>query len=162
MKTINYFTGFALFAVVAYFLFKRVSSQTSGNAFKMALNRYPLDVVRNAERIYRLETSHFKSEAYKLTSGAGFEAFAASFPFGWGSLRELWQDDNIRPSGFIIMAENVSGIDKKFVVFPSLYAGVLAVCQILKNRGNNPARIFQRNRKNNKNIIIIFHRLKHL
>lgn len=44
---------------------------------------YGLEIARNVEKIFRLETAHFTSAIYKNTNAAGMIAVKNTFPYGW-------------------------------------------------------------------------------
>jgi hypothetical protein len=149
MKKIFYLLPLAGLVYLLWYAYNKASGTTNAtgagqsegeikNAFKTALNYYPLEIVANAERIFRHETGHFKSGNFKRTNGAGFEAFSNILPYGWTSLKEFWTGSPHQPIGTIEQAENTTGKVKKFILFPSVLAGILAVCEILKLRNNNP------------------------
>lgn len=125
-----------------------IDEATVKAAFQRVGKIFPNEI-KNAERIYRLETAHFKTNNFAKTKGAGFEAVTNNFPFGWTSLKGFWLA-NIKwmPTTFIKQAENVqkdiqdSGKIKKFIVFPSLDAGIASVCKVLQLRGNDVGAYF--------------------
>jgi len=148
-------SSLAVIAFFAYIAHKKSTGNTNAagtgqseaelkNAFKTALNYYPLEIVVNAERIFRHETAHFKSGNFRKTNGAGFEAVRDTLPYGWSSLKEFWTDSPHQPTGIMQQAENTTGKMKKFIVFPSVLAGILAVCEILKLRGNDTGSYFSK------------------
>lgn len=96
---------------------------------------YGDDIAENVERVYRLETAHFKSGGYKNTAAAGIVPVGSIYPYGWNSLRGFW-DDNVwaRPLG-IWHADN--GWD--YLQFNKV-GGFYAVAELLKMRGNDPGR----------------------
>jgi hypothetical protein len=114
--------------------------------FDKLKKNYPIEICKNVEKIYALETNDFCSGGLKLTNGAGMEGFTRAFPFGWKSLETFWsKNESVRPTHVISMNENkqpdITGSGKVvlFIVFPTLYAGLAAVAERLKYLKNNPA-----------------------
>jgi hypothetical protein len=56
------------------------------NAFKQLQSIYGYDVARYVEKIYRLETGHFKSLGFKMTNGAGALVVKGRPNYGWGNI----------------------------------------------------------------------------
>lgn len=134
-------------AVVFYLLNKYKPMETIQEAFKNALNSFSPDIVRNAERIFRLESNHFKSGQYKGTLSPGMEKFSDSYPYGWKTLDKIFWSKNpkYKPTGLKTYTENGTGIKKTFIQFPNLTASVMTLCAFLQYYGNNPGRWFSLN-----------------
>jgi hypothetical protein len=98
---------------------------------------FGLDVARNVERIYRLETANYKSEQFHLTNTAGMHAFSASFPFGWSMSGAGLSASDFLPT--ISMAENAGGV-YQWVVFKTLPQAVYFLGYFLNKYGNNAGR----------------------
>lgn len=114
------------------------------SAIKQALQEFDPDIVQNAERIYRLETNHFKSGQFKGTWSPGMEKFGDTYPYGWNTLNKVFWSKypEYRPSGFKPFTENATGKTKYFLVFPSFKAAFYTLCGFLVHYGNNPGRWF--------------------
>lgn len=109
------------------------------------------DILRNAEKIYRLETDNFRSYLFLSTHGAGMEATKIKFPYGWTSLKNFWlKNPDYKPIGLEVRKENVqkdvkgSGGYKTFIKFASFEAGLFTLCQILANNGNDVGKYFSK------------------
>jgi hypothetical protein len=125
-------------AVVYLILTKMFKTILIKQSFQKAKSHYSDDIVRNAERIYRLETNHFKSGQFQGSGSAGMEKAADSFPYGWNSLKTFWNENlAYRPIGFKPYTESGTGKTKYFLNFPTIEGGVMTVCEVLKLRGNN-------------------------
>ncbi len=103
---------------------------------------YSPDILKNMERIFRLETSHFKSKQFLATYSAGMEKFSDYYPFGWKTLDNIfWKKfPEYAPKTFVPFTENRTGKTKYFLKFPSLFASMITMCEFLKHYGNNPGR----------------------
>ncbi len=141
-------------------------------AFKTALKDFPKEIVENAERIFRLETNHFKSGQFLGTFSPGMEKFGEKYPYGWNTLaREVWSKyPQFKPTGFKSFTEGKGvlgngGKVKQFLVFPSVIAAVYTLCGFLEYYENNPGRWFSTNTdsqtKYNKSIVQIIPRFTH-
>lgn len=126
-------------------------------AFKKAATKFGIAIARNAEKIMRLESAHFTSKGFKITKGAGMQATTNNFPYGWNSHKKFWLSNlMLMPTKLHTMNENKqadipnSGIVRKFIVFPSYYAGVAALCYFLQQHNNNAGRWFSTNIENQK------------
>jgi hypothetical protein len=111
---------------------------------KKALKFFSSDIVKNAERIYRLETNHFKSGQFKGTYSPGMEKVSNTYPYGWSSLyNSIWKTNpEYKPIGLKTFTENQTGISKTFLKFPTFEAGFFTLCAFLKIFNNNPGRWF--------------------
>lgn len=112
--------------------------------FPLIEDQFGKAIAQNAERIYRLETRNFNSGQYKAGRSAGMEATNTQFPYGWGSLRNLWMaNPKLKPIGIDSWEEDSGGRQNiDFIKFPNLYAGAVALAQVLKDRGNVPGSWF--------------------
>lgn len=99
-------------------------------AFDQLVSEYGHEIANMVERIYRLETRHFKSEQYLNTFGAGMLKFGNNFPYGWTSMKNLWDKSENRPIGFYPMT--VSGKIYTYIKFPNLMAGLRSVATYLQ------------------------------
>lgn len=102
------------------------------HAFSIALANYPLAIVQNAEKIYKLETGNYTSTIWKKTKGAGAEASNTQFPYGWSNFTTFWSIPWLRPIGLYSVNGN------NYIKFPTFTAGLLFVCKFLSLNGNNP------------------------
>lgn len=103
-------------------------------AFQAARARFGADIARNAERIYRLETAHFKSGQFRATNTAGMRATRDTYPFGW-------KERGTNPALFapvVYMAENAGGPRVAWVAFIRFEDALTYLCKVLQERGNNP------------------------
>lgn len=134
--------------IILYFAYmKTVPIVAFKIAATKALQKYSPDIVKNAERIFRLETSHFSSLQFLKTWSPGMEKFGASYPYGWITLDKVfWSKNPIhKPIGTFTMPENKTGITKTFLKFLTLTDSVLTVCAFLEYNGNNPAAWYSKN-----------------
>ena len=113
-------------------------------SFNSMLSLYEISVVRNAERLIRLETAHFTSKLWKNYNNAGMQATTYEFPFGWGSMRNLWTINNaIRPLNCKPLKENKqsdvkgSGKIQLFLNFPTMFSQIKTLCEFLKQHNND-------------------------
>jgi hypothetical protein len=117
-------------------------------AFKLAVKRalkvYPRPIVENMERIFRLETAHFKSNQFKQTYSPGMERFSDTYPYGWKTIAKIiWNaSPQYKPIGLKEFTENQTGLKKTYIQFPSVEASVMTVCAFLQYFNNNPGRWF--------------------
>ncbi len=116
-------------------------------ALREIYDKYGKDMATIIERMYRDETRHFASTQYKKCGTGGMEAFGDSPYYGWDhSFFE--KHPEYLPSGIWEAFENkgmsgqggnkqVTDRKKKFVVFPSVIAGMeYKVFYINKHDGN--------------------------
>lgn len=113
-------------------------------SFKVALRLYPVEIVRNTEKLIRLETAHFTSNLWKKYHNAGMQATSYEFPYGWSSMSRLWgSDPTIEPLGTRPLRENTqkdvkgSGKIQLFIEFPSYMSQIAVVCEFLKQHQND-------------------------
>ena len=116
-------------------------AQEEGN-IKYALSevkkKYGVDVARNVERIYRLETRNFESLQYLLTYSAGMEVHKETYPYGWTTPSRVWGVPNSeRPEGYIQMKENGTFLNKRFIRFPNLRIAMLSLGAYVSKYGAN-------------------------
>ena len=88
-------------------------------ALKSIADEYGIDTARTVEKMYRLETNHFKSGQYKNTFSPGMEKHDREYPFGWDSMKSYWDSINFVPE-FHTMPENKTGKTKTFLKFPNV------------------------------------------
>jgi hypothetical protein len=114
-------------------------------AFNKAISLFGLSIAREAERVYRKETNHFKSGQFAASLSPGQEATRANYPYGWNS--KFWQENpHLKPVGVISMKENIglsllpnanpqSKAAKMYVSYPTFEAALLYLCDTLRRRG---------------------------
>lgn len=122
------------------------------NAFAEVLKIYGPDLAKETEKIFRLETRHFKSGNFLKTLSPGMEATKFQFPFGWTSLTKLWSETNFAPLGTFAQTENDTAIMKSkgiknYIVFPDIESAVFSVAEILRKRGGKAGTWFAIERK---------------
>jgi hypothetical protein len=147
-KTVIIICAIIVFLILTYFT---VMKAYPALAFKIAainaIKKYPREIVENAEKIFRMETSHFTSLQFLKTWSPGMEKFGASYPYGWTTLDKVfWSKNPIhKPIGTYTMPENKTGITKTFLQFRTLTDSLMTVCAFLENNGNNPAAWYSKN-----------------
>lgn len=120
-------------------------------ALKYALKYYPVKILRNAEKIFRLESANFTSGQFVKTFSPGMEKFSDSYPYGWHSLRIFWDENlDFKPIGLEKFTENGTGKTKYFIKFKSVTAGLMTLCYFLSLHENNAARWFSTNADSQK------------
>lgn len=97
---------------------------------------FGVDIARNVERIYRLETRGFDSGQFRATNTAGMEATKDTFPFGWSPRGTT--PDYFAP--LVTMPENATGVPTKFVAFIYFNDAARYLAQFLQDYGNNAGR----------------------
>lgn len=94
-----------------------------------------------AEKIMRLETGNYQSEQFKKTFSAGMVAPAAytAFPYGWGNMESFWKaNPGLRPSH--TWSTMVNGVKYNYIGFPTFTAGLMTLCEDLKQKGDDPVK----------------------
>lgn len=102
--------------------------------FKEAIQKtnHSIQMKTLIEQMYRLESNNFKSLQYKFTGSPGMESHGENFPYGWTSLKNLWTTrPDLKPVGKKTFMENGTLIPKKFLVFPSVNAGIESLASYL-------------------------------
>jgi len=111
------------------------------DVIKKAASSYSIDIVRNAEKMYRLESNIYRSGQFNSDYSAGQEAFKNTFPYGWTSLSEFWiSNPQYAPIGLDssrLDAQTGKGVT--FIKFANFEAGFFTLCETLKIRNNNVA-----------------------
>jgi len=96
------------------------------------------------ERMFILETGHYKANIFKKTGGAGMTAPNSNYPYGWGSMRSFWDSNKeLKPEGTTGKLSN--GFN--YIVFPTLKAGMFATAEKLRQNNLNAGRWFSKNEK---------------
>ena len=96
--------------------------------------RYGPEIAKIVEKIYRLETRHFKSEQYLNSFSAGMLAFTNSYPYGWNSPLSAWNaEPELKPIGIYPMT--VNGKVYNYIKFKTPRAGMVAVAEHIKKYG---------------------------
>lgn len=99
------------------------------------------------ERIYRLETNHFKSKQFKLTGTGGMESHAKTNPYGWYK-PFFTANPQYTPLGTTGLFEGpgmsgkggnaqVTDKQKQFVIMPSVEAGMMFLVDYSKRNAND-------------------------
>ena len=109
------------------------------NAFQVAKLKYGSTIAGQAEQIYRKETRNFDSGQFRKTYTAGMEQATGKndFPYGWGSLNDflkLYPEYN-GEFKLVQLTENNTGIQKKFIYFPTLEGAVMFLAYTINRRG---------------------------
>ena len=117
-----------------------ISDALLRNAFQVAKSKYGATIAGQAEQLYRKETRNFDSGQFRKTYTPGMEQAKGKdeFPYGWGSLNDFLSQYPQYKGEFklVQMAENTTGIQKKFVYFPTLEGAVMFVAYTINRRGN--------------------------
>lgn len=118
-----------------------IKDEFKRNLIRLKKEGFSTETLRNVERIFRLETSHFKSKQFRETYSPGMEKHGINYPWGWVTPSKLWdKEPSTKPIGFLTMPENKTGIRKTFLKFPSLYASMKTLAVYLVKYDNNAAR----------------------
>lgn len=107
------------------------------DAFNRVILDFGVEVAKNVERVYRLETANFTSGQFKRTNTPGMHAFSATFPFGWSLAADGLTASDFWPT--IVMDENAGGTFQ-WVVFKDLGQAIHYVGYFLNKYDNNPGR----------------------
>lgn len=106
---------------------------------KLVSDFYGVDIARNVERIYRMETN-FKSGQYNATGSAGMVSAGEAFPYGWKSLLPFWESNKAwAPIGKVTFYVPRTGKNWTYLAFSGV-GGFMTLAEILENRGNDPGR----------------------
>jgi hypothetical protein len=106
------------------------------DALKVVRAVYGLEIARNVERIYRLETNHFKSGGFKATNAPGMRATKETFPFGWA--KRTMTPEQVGP--LWEAKDNIEGVTSKWVVFKEFQDAAVYLAEFLKAYENNAGR----------------------
>jgi hypothetical protein len=133
--------------IVMFLIFKKMSKskiELFTIALKKAADNFSKSVLVNIEKIYRLESDNFKSGQFTGTNTPGMEAFSDTYPYGWNSLNNyFWSfHPEYAPIGTKEYIENGTGKVKKFIILPSVEAGIFTLGAFLEQNSNNPGRWF--------------------
>jgi len=155
---VNKFAIYAAALAALFFLFKkRKGSDEPGdepddvmqelkNAFSQVIETYGADKAKKLEQLYRWETAHFKSKQFKNCYTPGMEIGGGKtvFPFGWSSLKQYADANNLQADEFttISMPEGGTGRLKTFVCFPDVVNAVMFTAYVLNKRSWNPGAWF--------------------
>jgi hypothetical protein len=133
---------------------KSYTLQDAEDAFSVVVQHFPKEIASQLEKLFRLETAHFKSGQFRRSGSAGMVAIKESFPYGWNSLKEylntdLAVDKNTENYGIISM--NVRGKEYKYISFPNLVDSFLFVAWFIgAKRGGNFAAWYSLNSEKQK------------
>jgi len=150
-KTTVYIT-IGIVLVVLYFLTRKTrtemistpvikpSTDDLKNTFEDLKNNYGQDFARQIERIFRLETAHFRSGQFKEGNSPGMVATKSTYPFGWRSLDEFALANSIDGHKFGIgRTFVVDGKNFRYVTFPDFKTSADFVAWFIRNkRGGVP------------------------
>jgi hypothetical protein len=120
---------------------KSYSVQDAEDAFSVVAQHFPKEIASQLEKLFRLETAHFKSGQFRRSGSAGMVANKTEFPFGWNSLKEylntpLAVDKN--PENYGVISMNVRGKEWKYIAFPNLVDSMLFIAWFIgAKRGGN-------------------------
>lgn len=116
-------------------------TSNKNEALDLIENEYGKNIRDWVNRIYILETANYTSGQYKKTGTPGMEITPGSeYPWGWyATARNIWSDVRFKPVGILRMKENQTGIEKQFIILPSVHAGMKVLADYLQ-RGNRPGR----------------------
>jgi hypothetical protein len=107
-------------------------------ALPKVVTKYGKGIAEYVEKIYRLETAHFKSEQFKATGTPGMEAHGIAPNYGWYAPFFV-ANPSYTPLGTHVMKENGTGREKTFIVMPSVEAAMMFLADYLK-RYDSPGR----------------------
>jgi hypothetical protein len=147
----NKYIIIAAIVVVLLLLPKKTKNEPSSNpmlieddiidALQGLKAKYGKDNAAMIERLFRLETAHFKSSQWMNARTPGMEIGGGvkEFPYGWSSLYEFAKAYDYEPGDFSTWthAENKTGKIKTFIVFPSVKAAFDFVGYLMKKRNWN-------------------------
>jgi len=112
------------------------------NGLPVVISAYGKSIAQSVERIYRMETAHFKSVQFSKTGTPGMESHGVPPNYGWYAPFFL-QHPTYTPLGTYVMNENQTGKQKTFIVMPSVEAAMMFLADYIKRYGN-PARWYSR------------------
>ena len=136
-----------MLSLIAFLILRKTLKERFADNLRIIKNKFGNDIAKNLERLYRLETNHFKSGQFRHTYSPGMESFGTKYPFGWKTIASIfWNSTTLaRPVGFYSGTEGKTGKTKTFLKFPSLLAAMLTVATFLKHYDNNPGRWYSTN-----------------
>jgi hypothetical protein len=144
MRYVILVAAIAVFLMFMYEPKKKAESMETKDyqdAFRLIFNKYGREKAETVERLFRLETAHFKSGQFLHTLTPGMEIAKGkfTFPYGWSSLQEFANETGLKAGDFstYTMNENQTGKEKTFIAFPNLAASVLFVAYLLNKRNWN-------------------------
>ena len=115
-----------------------VTTDEKKQAFQTIAAIYGIEKAQLLERIFRWETAHFTSGAFKKTFSAGMEATKTTFPYGWTSLSSYWklQPDAAPLRDFAKMTD-IGNRKVNFLKFKSFLGALKTVAKVMDNRNWN-------------------------
>lgn len=133
------FLTYKFFTMFSKGLIKRNMKNYSSSDIKKAFLNvqkkygYSTEFMRKIEQLARVESRHFDSLEFKITSCFGMVARTSIFPYGWSSLATFCKDNGINQNEFKTIKFNLS-----YVVFPDLETSIHFVCWfiITQRHGN--------------------------
>lgn len=100
--------------------------------------RYGRAIAESVEKIYRLETAHFKSDGWYRTLAPGMHPFSNSAPYGWSSVAQFWATHpQYAPIGVTTLTEGGTGKSRDYLVFNGI-GGFMTLGHVMAKRNNNP------------------------
>lgn len=112
-------------------------------AIRSIRNEFGLEIARNVERIYRLETRNFQSGGFQRTNAAGMAAVPGKMVFPWGWPKRGTTDADYAP--IVEMQENgpdgtPTGPVVRFIAFKYFNTAARYLARFLQDHGNNAGR----------------------
>ena len=112
---------------------KKMFTETDfAEAIRELTTEYNISVLQSVEKIFRLETAHFKSSAFKMTGASGLEISGKNkdAPYGWKTGAEFLTGGK---TFLFQMPENKTGIIKTFIGFYDIRDSIRFVATYVKN-----------------------------
>jgi Mg2+ and Co2+ transporter CorA len=117
--------------------YSNIDDDTYRALFADITKMFSKEVAELVEKIYRLETAHFKSEQYKNTGSAGMLSFGTVYPYGWYRLMPFWlANPQWAPTG-VGYTFKKSGQTYEYLKFPN-FGGFYTLSYFLSS--NRPGR----------------------
>ena len=126
-------------------------------SLKLIHNEYGKEMATIIEKMYRVETAHFKSTQFKKTGTGGMESHGVGPYFGWSKeFFDLYPE--LIPLGVFAIKEGKGAggnkqdtVNKKrFVIMTSVYAGMKYKAYYIKKHNMDYARWYSTNEDNKK------------
>lgn len=151
MKREYYYIIIGVGAFILYKMMRKNGDRKNDKAyvFGQVAKRFGKPIARSVEKIYRLETGHFK-KGFDGVYGAGMHPVTTRFPYGWTSLQNFWlSNPEFKPSGIVKKTEGKGlagdgGGVKSYLQFPNFLAGAMTVAKRMQIVGNNPGAWYSR------------------
>lgn len=116
---------------------RKYSAEDAPKGLESVLRNFGRETAQQVEKIFRLETRHFKSEQFVNTGSAGMVAVKTGFPFGWGSLLRFMGSDLAKgdKTGFWKYKMLVGQKYWEYIGFPTIEDSMNFVAQTITDRG---------------------------